>query len=283
VTSLQLKNVFDGPAPRAIKLERAPLDLVLTQFRIPTLARFNDPNEVKESIDAMVKSLADSYPILDEQQGVEIILGAGGASTKPSSRVVVLADSTRPDGTWKVSVAQDAVSIFTTAYIDRGDYLTRNREVVAAVRTAFRNQTFARVGVRYLNRLSGKQDLEDIASITNSKAAPHAELDLPSGVERKIGMTELVFEYRGTRVVKTRFGFLPPRARLDPAVAEIDDQTWVLDSDSWQTDVPADVDSAISVVGELAEIDHRLFRWVVDEEAFMAKFGGNYLDEQSEE
>jgi uncharacterized protein (TIGR04255 family) len=65
-----------------------------------------------------------------------------------------------------------------------------------------------------------------------------------------------------------RWGLLPERATVDPAAVEpIDEQSWLLDLDAFQTKTHAfNVDATVAQARGFGERIYSLFRWAVTDE-----------------
>ncbi len=271
MASMNLARVFSGQPSEEIHLERAPLDLVLLQVRVPSLTHLADEASVQRAISALKAELAGRYPLAEQQDGIQIMVEAGGPTSRQGPTVWILRD---PKSSWRVSISPNSVALFTNTYTDRADFRLRAQDVLDSARNAFGTPTFARLGVRYVNRLRDEAALDKLTDLVRNEVMGGTTIDLPADVEIKMALSDWVFERENGPTLHVRSGFVPPQASPDPTVPGLDTRTWVLDCDAYSEDVSSSGDTALELFDDLARIDHEFFRWAILEDAFKSQFGG---------
>lgn len=155
-------------------------------------------------------------------------------------------------------------------------WLTRARarlwqETRAALQTRLEPVQLDRLGVRYIDRITGDA-VDDIArlvrpevrGITGTIAAAHAAHVL----------SESMFELPAARVV-ARWGCLPPGTTVDPAAVEpAKEKSWILDLDMFSVaPMPFVVERVVKEAQLYAERIYTVFRWAVTDD-FLVRYGG---------
>lgn len=256
-----------------VHLPRSPLAQVVAQVRFPPILAIHGP----ETVAGFQEALREAYPHLSKHQVHTIDLAVGPTPNVNQDVVWRLADRER-DPRWQVSLGAGFVSLATTGYDSRRNFLGRLRAVVSAVEETFRPADTQRLGLRYIDRLTG-----DAVERINDLVRPEIlGIMRPSGASSSAlagsiahVMTEAQFVARNDSRVQGRWGVLPPNATHDPDVLEpIADTSWVLDLDMF-TSVPQPFTSEdlLTTATSFAECLYWLFREMVSEE-FLSFYGG---------
>lgn len=151
---INLCNVFSELIDEVVverpRLENAPLKAVICQVQIPRILDLAD-----DEVRPIQKALSDSYPRLREEHAVELTLEAPSpqALLSPSGqahRVYRFDDS---DLDWTATLAPEALSLETTAYIGMKDFLSRWVEFASVAMEFLGLSAQNRIGLRYINEL----------------------------------------------------------------------------------------------------------------------------------
>ena len=263
-----------SPTPTAeVPLPQAPLARVIAQARFPTILAIHDRGKVANFQEA----LRERYPRLSEDHVHRIELKANQAPNVDQSLIWRLVDREQ-NPRWRVSLGVNFVAIETSDYHSRQDFLDRLRVVLAAVETAFKPAEATRLGMRYIDRLTGNavdrvSDLvqPEILGITH----PAQNLDSALGASIIHLMTEAQFLAGDSSRIQGRWGKLPPNTTYDSdALEPVAEPSWVLDLDMF-TSVPQPFASEglLQKTTEFAECLYWLFRQMVTDE-FLRFFGG---------
>ncbi len=173
---------------------------------------------------------------------------------------------------WKVTLADQAVSIETTAYTSRSDFCERLSEIIHVVAETLHPPVYDRLGIRYINRLEGVKVLDDLESLVQPAAL--AGLAVPHDrVQLQHSLCDTLF-VDGNTQLQVRWGWLPAGTGIDPTVPPPQVPYWLLDIDSFTgKGGPLEVTVLDDQARDLAERAHRFFRWTVTDE-FLKRFGG---------
>jgi uncharacterized protein (TIGR04255 family) len=245
-------------------MKDAPLVRVIAQLRFPEILSIEQGNFVAPFQEA----IRSKYPVLREEQTQGILLGPGAVAPAKPQIAWRFADT---NAHWRVSLTPDFLALETTRYVSRSDFFGRLKAVAQALNERLQPAQLDRVGVRYINRITGDA-VDDIAKlvrpevrgITGTIAATHADQAISASL----------FAVKDDRVV-ARWGLLPPGATVDPAAIEpAMEKSWILDLDMFsEAPMPFVVDQVVEQAQRYAERIYTIFRWAVTD-AFLVRYGG---------
>ena len=264
---------LDLPEVKEVPLPQAPLVRVLAQARFPPILAIRIPEEVAR----WQEKLRAAYPHLSKEEVHSIELTGGEDPKVDKDLIWRLADSEN-DTAWQVSLGVNFVALDTTAYENRADFLERLRAVVAVVEDVFGPASTSRLGLRYIDQLTGEAvdrigDLvhPEVLGIIQPPSDGHVGLrDSVVGV-----MTQVQFCAREGFGLQGRWGRLPADTTYDHGSLEaIGEDSWILDLDMFTTEPqPFESETLLTMAGESAETLYRLFRHMVNDE-FLRFYGG---------
>lgn len=252
---------FASEAPQMMLL-KAPLVQAMCQIRFaPVPELVDDDNERK-----LAALLDPNYPIRGTVQGAQLSV-FGGPANLPVETFRTFEDV---DGYWKVTVAQDAVTLETSAYFDRDDLLERTSAVLKAVAQVRKPPKVTRVGVRYTDRILKPQGLRALVQPSLLGMLSEVENDiLVDHQSTQVGLNDVSTNSQ----VLVRSLLLPANARFDPNISPVDGPSWVLDIDSSNQDsLQFVVDEVIERARLLAKRAYQVFYWAVTDE-FRTNYG----------
>jgi len=260
------KNPLVDPPPREVPLPRAPLVRVIAQVRFPLIASI----EKTEFVAGFQEQIRGAYPVLrrEETRGVLI----GGPEILPARSHTVYRFN-NDERTWCVSLAPEFVAIETTSYSSRSDFLARLRAVLEALGKHIGPKTVDRVGVRYIDRVTGG-DLADIAKLVRPEVL--GVVGTPMGAHAQHSLCEsLLCMPEGSARLLARWGRIPANGSVDPdAIQPVSEPSWILDLDMFHTrSQEFTVTSIVNLVQAYAERIYAVFRWAVTKE-FLRRCGG---------
>jgi uncharacterized protein (TIGR04255 family) len=253
-------NPLTDPPPKEVHLPKAPLEWVIAMARFPMVMEIERPEFLAE----FQKVLKPRYAVGQLETVQDRVLG--GAAPLPK-KVWRFFDEKR----WRVSLAQDFVAVETRSYTSRDELIARLREALEAMPAAGRPARIDQLGVRYIDRIRG-EELRDIARLVRPEIAGVASTPAMAGCMH--AFSDNAFRV-GNDVLVARWGLLPARATLDPAVMDaIDEPSWLLDLDM-VSQQPLAFDSAALGDRALAFATriYTVFRWAVTPE-FLIRYGG---------
>lgn len=263
-----------NPTPvHEVPLPNAPLERVIAQVRFPTILSIRDPDKVA----VFQEEHREIYPHLDKEQVHSIELTASRTPNVSQGLIWRLADSERSPR-WRVSLGEDFASLETSDYDRRQDFLDRLRAVLTAVENTFRPASAQRLGIRYIDRLTGEA-AGNVAGLIRPEvlgimgSTDPRSLDLRDSIT--LMMTEARFHGPDGSPIQGRWGALPPNTTHDPDVLEpVAGTSWVLDLDmATPGPRPFSADDLAATAARFAESLYWLFRQMVTDE-FLRFHGG---------
>lgn len=256
-----------GPPPAEVPLDDSPLVRVIAQVRFPLIASV----ERREFIAPFQEAIRKRYPVLRAEQSRGFVLSPpGGVSDARATTSWCFQEATGP---WRVVLAPGFAALETTKYTSRDDFLTRLALVMQALRDHVDPQVVDRIGVRYVDRVTGA-NLSDLAKLVRPEVA--GILGTPLCAHTKHAISESLFVLPdGAGQVLTRWGLLPAHTTVDPAAVDpIAEKSWILDVDVFQAEsCVLDVDAIVDQARGFAERIYSIFRWAVTAE-FLRRYGG---------
>jgi len=255
---VQAADPLIDKAPEEIPLKDAPLVRVLAQVRFSEILSI-----MKEDFVAgFQERLRQKYPQLNRQDGQIIMITPQGPEVRPDASWR-LAD-TRDQ--WRLTLSTGAVTLEAAQYTSRRDFAERLREILAAVADTFKPAAATRVGIRYVDRISG-QPLTQIDALVRGELIGLAVSPLRDRLERSL--SEALCESAEGQLL-VRWGWMPPNGSYDPStVPPIAEKSWLLDIDSFKMcgpDQAFDIDQLNDLAVGLATRAYTFFRWAITDE-----------------
>lgn len=255
-----------APPPEEVPLPRAPLVRVVAQLRFPLIASV----ERREFIAPFQEAIRRDYPVLRQEQSGGMVIGPQGVRQAPSNTAWRFNDV---NNAWRVTLASEFVALETKSYTSREDFLNRVRVMVQALADHINPQVVDRLGVRYIDRVSGSE-LGELPKLVRPEVAGILGTVLAAQARHSISENAFLLP-DDTGQVTARWGLVPARGTVDPgAVEPIDEPSWLLDLDTFQAETrPLDVDAIVSQARSFSERIYAIFRWAVTDE-FLRRYGG---------
>lgn len=257
---------LQGPAPDEVPLTNAPLVRVIAQVRFPLVTSI----EKREFIAGFQEAIRAEYPALRPEQNRALVIGPEGAVEKPENRIWRFNDSTEG---WRVTLAPDFLALETAQYTSRDEFVNRFAYVLRALETHVNPRVIDRLGVRYVDRVSG-EDLRDLRELVQPEVAGVLGSELGSHTNHSISQTLFQLTDESGQLM-ARWGLLPPKTTVDPAVAEpLEDPSWLLDLDAFLLETrPFDPTEVVVQARAFCSRIYSFFRWAVTKE-FLRRYGG---------
>lgn len=259
-----LPNPLLGPPPAEIPLSDAPLIRVLAQVR------FGDILSIDEMVRSFQEAIRPSYPTLTTEDVLVETRSPQSATHIEPRRLWRFVDAS---DTWRATLTRDFLSLETQSYSSRTDFVQRFSHLLRALDTHIRPQIITRLGVRYIDRISGDA-LAEIPKLLRPEVAGISATTLGEHAVHSICETAYALPEEHATAV-TRWGRLPPGASTDPFVIEpLDHPSWVFDVDVFaERQQSLDVRSLELQTRAFAERIYAIFRWAVTDE-FLKRYGG---------
>lgn len=259
-------NPLTSAVPSEIPLPNAPLVRVIAQVRFPQVLSI----EKREFVAPFQEDLRPRYPILRNERTQGVVFGPQGASATTPQTIWRFADE---DSNWRVSLAPDFAAIETTAYESRKDFLERFEAVVRALAAHVSPRIIDRLGVRYIDRITGHA-VQGIETLVNRDVLGVAATALRSNAVQSLSESVFSVPEIGAQLL-ARWGLLPKGGTVDPAAIEpTDEPSWILDLDMFRSGPRQfDCGEVVRDAEHFAERTYAFFRWAVTED-FLRRYGG---------
>ncbi len=266
------------PTSEEVPLPRAPLARVIAQVRFSPILAITRPDRVA----GFQEAIREIYPHLDLEHASHVTLVAGQPPSISQEQIWRLTDrGQRPR--WRISLSTGFVAIETDDYESRRDFLHRFDAVIDAVKSEFNPKEATRLGLRYIDRLTGdavkrirefvRSDVLGVAHGSQGLSADDPSAVIRDSITRV--MTEAEFKAKDGNRVRGRWGRMPAGKTYDPnALKPVPEPSWILDLDMF-TSKPQCFESSrlLKTTEGFAETLYWIFRQIVTEQ-FLEFYGG---------
>ena len=270
-----LSSPFGNEPLEEIPLDRSPLERVIGQVVLPRLARLSPQGSDLDAIRDLIQHLSRDYPVLNEGHEISLRIDPSGVTQEKGPLIRSFQSA---DGHWTATVGEASIALDTTAYTSRADFLARLTGLIEVVGKALDIPTelqVARVGVRYVNRVSDWDLLKQAHLFVRSEGRGGFAVERPEHVQLVHAMSDSLYHLGNDRLLQARWGLLPGGFGNLPGVTGLPGPSWILDLDSYtqqpQLFEPANLTALIETMAATA---YRYFRWLVTPE-FITTFGGS--------
>ncbi|WP_428277731.1 TIGR04255 family protein [Candidatus Palauibacter sp.] len=258
-----------GPPPPEVPLADPPLVRVIAQVRFPLVASV----EKRGFIASFQEAVREFYPVLRPEEERSVVLGAQGVVDTRSNTLWRFNEAR---GAWRVTLAPEFLALETTKYSSRENFMERLRLILEALKEHVDPQVLDRLGVRYIDRVSGK-NLSALPQLVRPEVAGVLVSPLAARAQRAISENVFILPDNAGQIT-ARWGLLAPQSTTDPgALDAINEPSWILDTDAFQSfqagSRQLEVDSVVEQARGFAERIYSIFRWAVSDE-FLRRYGG---------
>jgi uncharacterized protein (TIGR04255 family) len=212
------------PIPE-LHLRRAPLAKVLTQVQFS-----RTPALVSDEAEARLAEALQRYPVRRQGLATGIaftISGGGAALTQPAPSLMRL--FSEATGAWQVTITETSVALETSSYDSRDDFCDRAQEILTAIASVAAPPVVDRVGLRYIDRLTGDQLVELSRYVVPQLRVLHGSVS--QGLPLEYSVSDTLIRIADDERLQARSGLLPPNGGFDPALPPLNEPSWVLDLD----------------------------------------------------
>ena len=259
--------------PSEVHLPNAPLTRVICQVRFPPILAIRNPDRVA----ILQEMLRDSYPNLNVDRAQNVDLSAAQAPRASSEFIWRLASKGQPPH-WRVSLGVDFVALETISYTSRAEFISRFDTVVHSLHTTFRPTDATRLGLRYIDRITGDA-VRRVGELIHPTVL--GILQPNDGTLRSLGaaavhlLTEARFIAKEGHI-QARWGKVPQNTTYDPIALEpLDEPSWVLDLDMFTPTSEEFIRANLKLKTQgFAERIYGVFRDIVTDE-FLRFYGGH--------
>ena len=262
-------QIFEGESPQRVQLANSPLVRVLCQIRFAPVLAINEESRIAPIQDA----LRQRYPDFrrEETQLVEV-----GPELKREMGVIWRLSEA--DGSARISITKDFMTVETTTYTRREHFLARVEEAVQALEESDLKPGFvSRIGVRYLDQVVGQDEVTIVSGLIKPEVQGMLALMTEGAANLVHNVQESLMSHSDT-VVKARSIYLPGNQTIDPSILEpVNEVSWILDLDAFTTQrQDFSTPEIVKTAADLAEKCHRVFHWCVNP-GFLNHFGGESI------
>ena len=255
-----------GRSPAEISLPSAPLARVLAQVRFPGILKI----DIKEVVAQFQEEIRANYPLFEQQPSQQIHLQVGAAAPilqQTPGNVWSFSDAKNE---WRLILNNSSLSLDTTNYVSREDFVTRLATVLTAAQLVFSPQIALRIGLRYVDRVVG-EPLKVIDDLVKPNMLGIATPELRHYVRHALTEATLLIE-EGEMLL--RWGHLPPNTTVQPGMLDtIPETSWILDIDVSSGEQRAFDSKDLSVAFRtLAERAYCVFRFMITDN-FLRTYG----------
>lgn len=258
-------NPLCGPAPAQVPLSNAPLVRVIAQIKFSEVLGVESP----ELVAAFQDAISYSYGSLTRESGFNFQKpGIGMHQMHPMTHWRFSDHPT--DWQWRVTLTSQFVTLESTQYTNRDDFFQRLQVILEAVEQYIKPAMMIRLGIRYVNRIIGKE-LQDVSLLVRPEIAGVVGTSMVDSVH--LSVSETVFDLDGKKMT-ARWGMVPPSVTVDPSsILPIDEPCFLIDLDVFDETAIGFHPSEITKKAKLfAERSYAFFRWAVTDE-FLRRFG----------
>jgi uncharacterized protein (TIGR04255 family) len=177
--------------------------------------------------------IRERYPRASQSQGIRFQLGLPGGESQPSASIPVVNYQFEDEAQqWRVTLAQDSISLDTGSYVSRGDFLEHLSELINALEACIHPTHRTRIGVRYINRIQGTENLTAVPSLFRPEILGLMSFpELASQVGQVLTEAHMIAP-EGTLLA--RWGLLAGNSTYEPMmVAPRQGNSWMLDLDAF--------------------------------------------------
>ena len=260
-------EVFTLETVPEVFLPRAPLAKVLTQVQFS-----RTPALVTAEAESALADRLERYPVRRHGMAAAIAVSLGVPGVPMAPLASPMKSFSETTGTWQVTVTETSVALETTDYHTRDDFCERAHEVLMAVASVALPPVVDRVGLRYIDRLTGGYVGRVNEYVVPQLRVLHGSVDESLVLEHSV--SDSMIRISDDERLQVRSGMLPPNGSFDPALAPVPEQTWVLDLDVFtvQAGFAFDPDELTSRLRRYADHAYSFFRFATTE-ALQSEFG----------
>lgn len=260
---------FTGDGEKTVRLQNAPLELVLCQIRWPEMS-FLQGEELRPLALKFGQAMAD-YPIYSEAQEINYLITPQGVTPTVVGSIFQWVSV---DQAWHISLARRFLTLYCTDYSDFEAFSDRLRYLLGRVQELVGIQVVERIGVRYVNRISDPAAIASLPRLIRPEVLGYQVLSFATGEAALKGSANQAVYSVGDASLQVRSGIVPPTQTADPGIAPLDVPSWVLDLDaSADGQRIFDVKAIADRTSQLSDIAYDYFKYVITEE-FIERFGG---------
>lgn len=260
-----MKQPFGEERLAEIPLDPAPIIMVVAQLRFPAMVSLTS----EASLGVFQDAIRSDYPIMERQEFHPLVFTPNGPVAGQQTVNFQFEDL---DSAWKVTLAQDFLSLQTDAYTNRDDFIDRLQRAFTALDAVSEPgpvAVFDRLGVRFVNRLLGDDAApERLKESLNPSVFGPLVLAEGLGPDQQLVASVAHQQFKlGEHMLNARWALLPPDGQLAPDIEAAGSASWVLDVDSSvDSRAPFGPERTAATARRCAEYAYGAFRWIMSEQ-----------------
>jgi len=267
MATTQLQEPFGDEPFEEVELKRAPLARVLAQLRFEQLSALQS----SRAFEHFSSSLGEAYPYVEHSSEAAMILSGGQVVQQPTATPVLRLKS--PEKTDVINLSNGSLSFETTSYRGHGDFCEKLKRAANALCEATKIPAYVRLGVRFTNRISSPDILQNLNLYIRPEILGVSGVKLGGGAEIQHTLSQASFRTGEGAGLLAQWGEMPPNGTFDPTLPALAVKSWVLDFDAFLQgeQLSSDPDNVLAGAESLAAQVYRFFRWAVTPE-FIEEF-----------
>lgn len=241
-------------------LANAPLELVLCQVRWPALGSLQTEDQLRP-VAVMFGEAIAGYPLFSEARNVNYLITPDGITSTDAGSVYQWGSV---DDVWHISLARQFMTVYCTQYDGYESFDAQLRIALDALSTHVHVPLVDRIGVRYINRISRQEDMDDLPSLLSPEVLGYQAIDVVQPGPSLVSSTNQVTYQVDDALLQVRSGVFPPGQSVDPAIRVLPTDSWVLDLESSREGRQLlDVDAVALTASRMSDIAYDYFRLIV--------------------
>lgn len=256
-----MQSTFTGDEIEDVRLTRSPLESVFAQITFPVQLDYENADVVA----ALQRNLQDDYPILRESQSVDVVVNSNEVSSTPRKFWRFHA----ADHQRHISLGTTFLALDVANYKSRIEFVSDFEKLLRQLVEVGAPARIDRLGVRYVNRLSGADITpEALARSIRSSALGALELADVDGSKWEFVAGQAVAVLTSDDAnLQARWGRCPADQGFAPGIRSVIEDSWLIDIDCFVADSrPFSVEESIGEIERYCKAAYSFFRWVVTDE-----------------
>ncbi|TFC87168.1 TIGR04255 family protein [Cryobacterium sp. TmT2-59] len=269
MTDRERYRPFTGDSETRVRLQTAPLELVLFQLRWPELAYLQSEN-LTPIAQAFGVTLSE-YPLYSSTPEMTFSVGPTGVQ---QHEVGTVHQWSSIDRKRHVSLGKTFLSIYTQDYPGWPDFAEHLRVVLDLLQANVDIRYVERVGVRYLNRIADPELMGRLGELVTPQVLGYQSLPTPASADVVLlqNLNQAQFSVGGG-ILQVRSGVMAPGTTLDPSVAPVPGPSWILDIDAMiEVNAAFDLEGVLAQAGRMSDAAYDFFKFII-KTGFIDEFG----------
>jgi uncharacterized protein (TIGR04255 family) len=213
-----------GSVEQKTSLPGSPLVKVVAQVRYPRPIGFTE----SESIHSIADRMGESYPVARSTKRMALVVGPEGIAPQETERHQWVLSAVAE--AWQITVADEFIALETNSYTSRIEFCERFNELVTSAKELLDPPVYDRLGVRYINHLTGEDILKTLPTLVTPPGLAGLVVS-PRGAETIVhSLCDTLFSLDDA-MLQARWGWMPGGTSIDLSVRPPSLPYWLLDTD----------------------------------------------------